>query len=399
MKILIFIFIISSCARIKLPPKYESMRLVSKKVLLTDDMPLEDFKSGLAINVKLLMRKPNKILQFGKRNISSRDYALALNILTKFKDKKKLLAYIQKNFITLEVYGKNKWGEILLTSYYEPLYSARLKPTDKYYQAIYKLPSDLVELDLQKLANKELRAIETSRSIMGGRVKAGPGVVPRIVPYFNREEIDNHNSLKGQKLELYYLDPIHAFFLQIQGSGILELKDGTTVRVGYVAQNGWKYESIGKHLFDVIPKEEMSLQRIEQHLRTLNKRELYEFLKINPSYVFFRILKGRGLTTFGNEVISGRTLAVDNSYVPLGALGFLNFKKPYYKNMHDSTATSFNKTSRLILAQDTGGAIKSPGRADLYWGEGDKALKYAGMMKHDAKLWFLFPKKHNKQKN
>lgn len=392
-KFILVLVLLFSCARQKFTTVDKSMRTIKDFSIILDDLPLNILKDGIEKNIQLLMKKPDRILRFGPFKIKARDYAWSLNIISQFDNKKDLLNYINKNFRAMEVYGKKRWGEILLTSYYEPLYEARIKPTKTYSQPIYRLPLDLVELDLIKLSNEKLGALNSTRKVMGGRVIPGPGHVPRIVPFYSREEIDIKNKLKGQNLELYYLDPIHAFFLQIQGSGILRLKDGTKVRVGYAAQNGWKYESLGKHLFDIIPKEEMSLQRIEAYLRTLDKDKLYEFLRVNPSYVFFRMLDGRGLTTFGNEVVAGRTLAVDNSFIPLGSLGYLVFKKPFYPTSTASVPTSFNETARLIIAQDTGGAIKSTGRADLYWGEGDEALKYAGTMRHEARLWFFLPKK------
>lgn len=382
-----------SCARQQVKSPSLAMRVYPKELFLTDDLPIKDLQDGLKLHIKILLKKPKRVLTFGSIKINAKAYALSLEKLLSFKEKSKLLSYIKNNFNVAEVYGKKKWGEILLTSYYEPAYPARLRPTKKYSQPLYRLPKDLVEIDLRSFSIRDIGNFKTSRKKVSGRVVDAGLPFPKIVPHYSREEIDNKKKLKGKGLELYYLDPIHSFFLQIQGSGLLELPNKKIVRVGYAGQNGWKYESIGKHLFHVIPREEMSLQRIEKYLRSLSKKNLYEFLKINPSYVFFRILKGRGLTTFGNEVVSGRTLAIDRSLFPLGAMGFLTFKRPYYADPKDEAPTSFKETSRLILAQDTGGAIKSTGRADLFWGQGDEALRYAGPMRHSAKLWFLYPKK------
>lgn len=390
--LIIILLLISSCARkeVKLPE--ESMRSIPTEFLLSDDLPLGEFKIGLKKHIHILMKKPERVLKFGEKKVFAKDYAFSLRELLKFEEKDKLLSYVNKNFILMEVYGKKNWGEILLTSYYEPLYPARKKSTQKYFQPIYALPKDLVEIDMKSFSTEGIGNFETSRTKVSGRIVDKGLPFPKVVPHFSREEIDIQNKLKGKKLELYYLDPIHSFFLQIQGSGVLELPGGKRVRVGYAGQNGWKYESIGKHLFHVIPREEMSLQRIEAHLRTLSKKDLLEFLKINPSYVFFKVIKSRGLTTFGNEVVSGRTLAVDSSLFPLGALGYLSFQKPFFADKSVQVPTSYEETSRLVMAQDTGGAIKSPGRADLFWGEGDEALRYAGTMRHSAKLWFLYPK-------
>ncbi|MBK24255.1 MAG: hypothetical protein CME70_09675 [Halobacteriovorax sp.] len=390
--LIIILLLLGSCARKEISTPEEAMRSLPSEMLLKDDLPIDVFQAGLKKHIKILMKTPSRVLKFGSKNVFAKDYGFALMELLKFKDKDKLLKYVEENFILMEVYGKKDWGEILLTSYYEPLYPARKKPTEKYYMPIYKLPKDLVEIDMQSFADEGIGNFETSRTKVSGRIVNAGLPFPKILPHFSREEITIEKKLKGRNLELYYLDPIHSFFLQIQGSGVLELPSGKRVRVGYAGQNGWKYESIGKHLFHVIPREEMSLQRIEAHLRTLSKDELLDFLKINPSYVYFKVIESRGLTTFGNEVVSGRTLAVDSSLFPLGALGYLSFQKPYFADKSVEVPTSYEETSRLVLAQDTGGAIKSPGRADLFWGEGDEALRYAGTMRHSAKLWFLYPK-------
>lgn len=394
MKTLILLLLITliSCARKDIKLASEAMRSFPNKISLSDDLPIKDFKVGLQKHIKILMKKPERVLTFGDRKIFAKDYAFALKDILKISNKKDLIEHVEKNFDLMQVYGKKKWGEILLTSYYEPVYPARKKPSAKYYQPLYQLPPDLVEVDMRRFAVEGVGNFETSRKKVSGRIVRTGLPFPKIIPHFSREEIDNKKKLKGKNLELYYLDPIHSFFLQIQGSGVLELANGKRVRVGYAGQNGWKYESIGKHLFHVIPREEMSLQRIEKHLRTLNKEELYDFLKINPSYVFFKILKTRGVTTFGNEVVSGRTLAVDRSVFPLGAMGYLSFQKPFFADKTVEVPTSYENKSRLVLAQDTGGAIKSAGRADLFWGEGDEALRYAGTMRHEAMLWFLYPK-------
>jgi membrane-bound lytic murein transglycosylase A len=393
MKTLILLLLIfTSCARIPVETPDLAMRPIQTELELKDDLNLRDFKKGLEIHINILLKKPARVLNFGGSKVFAKDYAFALKKLLGIKEKEFLLQYIKENFIIHEVYGKKSWGEILLTSYYEPIYPARLKPTEKYSQPLYKLPLDLVEIDMPGFSVPGIADFETKRTKVSGRMIKTGRPFPKIVPHYSRGEIDIEKKLKDRGLELYYLDPIHSFFLQIQGSGVLELPNKKRVRVGYAGQNGWKYESIGKHLFHVIPKEEMSLQRIEKHLRTLTKEDLHNFLRINPSYVFFKRLKGRGLTTFGNEVVPGRTLAIDSSLFPLGALGYLSFQKPFYADESVQVPTSYEETSRLILAQDTGGAIKSTGRADLFWGEGDEALRYAGTMRHSAKLWFLIPK-------
>ncbi len=394
--------LIIGCTRTSINEPQKAMRPSSNTPEVTDDLEFKEFINALTINITFLKKQKKKTLIFGKKSIQATQYAEYLqHIIDHYKkvnSKSKIINFIKENFEWHEVYGKDQWSHILLTAYYEPLYQGRLKPKPPYTQPIYTLPQDLVEVDLQAFGDRKIGEFQTIRKKVGARIiQRRP--YPKIVPYYSREEIDIDKKLKGKNLELYYLDPIHAFFLQIQGSGVIQLKNGTPKRVSYAGQNGYRYESIGRHLYHIIPKEEMSLQKIEAHLRTLEKEELYQFLNLNPSYVFFKKLKeGRGRTTMGTQVVNGRTLAIDSSLLPLGALAFLSFQKPEFKTKEDTIPYNFKEIKRFVLTQDTGGAIKSAGRADLFWGEGSGALQYAGVMRHSAKLWFLFPKSAIQQK-
>ncbi|MBT5093977.1 MAG: hypothetical protein HOM21_07035 [Halobacteriovoraceae bacterium] len=382
-----------SCARQEVTETAKAMRPAQTPPNLGDDLKLKSLIVGLKKSITRL-KKSQKVLHFGEKEISSQAYAKELSkILNVFKkDPSQVLSYIKNTFEWQEVYGREEWGEILMTSYYEPIYEGRRSKTARFSQAIYQLPKDFVEVELDAFSREDLGNFDTDRKKVGGRVTSGP-IGDKIIPYYNREEIDIAGKLNGKGLELYYLDPIQAFFLQIQGSGAVRLKNGSIHRVGYAGQNGFRYQSIGKKLFDIIPKSEMSLQRIEAHLRTLSKEDLYQFLKCNPSYVFFKKLKsGRGRTTFGPQVIPGRTIAVDPRFFALGSLAYLSFQKPVFENKYSTVPLKFETRDRFVVAHDTGGAIKGPGRADLFWGEGASALQYAGVLRHPAKLWFLFPK-------
>lgn len=391
--ILIFLCSISlfNCARNPIKHTHQSLRSIDAPAFI-DKLEYSSFVESLKNTIASLEKRPEKILNFGERKISAARYIGSLrSILLKTKDAETLRTFIQQNFDCFEVYGRDEYGEILLTSYYEPLFKGSSKPTKKYSQALYALPKDFIEVDIRSFARDGLGNFDTNRRRIGARVIERAGAPNKIVPFYSREEIDIKNKLKGKNLELVYVDPIEAFFLQVQGSGTVVV-NGKKLRLGYAGQNGWKYESIGKNLLHIIPREEMSLQKIEEHLRTLNKKELYSFLKINPSYVFFKELEGKAITTSGAEVTAGRTLAIDPSMFPLGALGYLEFPKPIFEHSTSTGPHSFDETSRFVFAQDTGGAIKGPGRADLFWGSGKQAKQSAGVMKHPARLYFLAPK-------
>ena len=263
----------------------------------------------------------------------------------------------------------------LITGYYGPeLEGSRIK-TEKYKYPLYRQPDDLLIIDLRKLYP------ELGKYRLRGRI-----VGNRVVPYFERGEIDTEeNPLVGN--ELFWLaDPVDAFFLHIQGSGRIALPDGDRVMVGYANQNGHPYRSIGKLLLDrkVMTRDQMSMQNIRKWVEE-NPEAGQLLLDENPSYVFFRSLPPDMLFppgALGIQLTPLRSLAVDPRTIPLGAPVFLS--------------TTFPGTDlplqQLMVAQDTGGAIKGRVRADFFWGMGIDAGKVAGMMKQDGHLWILLPK-------
>lgn len=263
----------------------------------------------------------------------------------------------------------------MVTGYYVPdLHGSRVK-TAKYAYPLYQRPGDLLTIDLShlypSLANYRLR----------GRVEG-----TRVIPYWDRADIDGPDQpLAGQEL-FWVADPVELFFLHIQGSGRILLEDGRAVMVNYADQNGHPYRSIGKWMIDrgIMSRDQMSMQNIRSWAQN-NPEQTAELLAQNPSYVFFREL-GEGVNTppgaLGVPLTPGRSLAVDPRYIPLGVPVFLATTWP----------GSERPLRRLMLAQDTGGAIKGRVRADFFWGMGEQAGAQAGRMKQDVRLWVLLPK-------
>ena len=215
----------------------------------------------------------------------------------------------------------------------------------------------------------------------------------QVVSYYERREIDAYPSpLKNRHLEIAYVNPIDAFFLQVEGSGTLEFENGKRINVGYASQNGFPYFSIGKALVGLIPVEQISMQRIRQHLQSLPADQRQELLNKNPSYVFFQELKGPPLTYSGAEVTSGRTIATDSGFFPKGTLAFLEIETPEFQDPTAIDPSHWAKRSRWVVDQDTGGAIRGGGRVDLYFGEGNEPERLAGVMKRDGRLWYAVPK-------
>ena len=290
-------------------------------------------------------------------------------------DNSTLRAFFEEGFTPYQVYNPDGSSQGLITGYYEPkLYGSRVK-TDRFRYPLYAPPEDLLVVDLGEVYPqlKDLR--------LRGRLQGN-----RIVPYYNRGEIDNGKALL-QGRELFWVDnAVDLFFLQIQGSGRIELPDGSMVKVGYAEQNGHPYSSIGKKLVDMgaFKLEESSMQNIKLWAQK-NPNKLAGLLEQNPSYVFFRELPNdlpAPLGALGVPLTNEYSLAVDTRTIPLGAPVFLSTTYP-------NTTEPLN---RLMLAQDTGGAIRGAVRGDFFWGFGEQAGNQAGRMKQIGQMWVLFPK-------
>lgn len=263
----------------------------------------------------------------------------------------------------------------LMTGYYEPLLHGSRTPSAAYPIPLYKAPPDLLTIDLSgvypELKNLRLR----------GRLEGN-----KVVPYLSRADIDGAKTpLAGD--ELVWVDnAVEAFFLQVQGSGRVQLPDGSMMRVGYADQNGYPYRSIGRVLADrgELRLEQTSMQSIKAW-GSKHPDKLPELLEQNPSFVFFKELpnsNGGPLGALGVPITAGRSIAVDTRAIPLGAPVWLATTEP----------SSNVPMNRLVLAQDTGGAIRGNVRADFFWGFGDAAGKQAGMMKQSGQMWVLLPK-------
>ncbi|MCK9473004.1 murein transglycosylase A [Sulfurimonas sp.] len=256
----------------------------------------------------------------------------------------------------------------LLTGYYEPEIKGSLTKKEPYVYPVYTTPKDLVVIDLSQqypeLKNYRLR----------GRV-----VGNRVVPYYDRKNV-NITPIDSEVL-CYTDSKIDLFFLEVQGSGRVTLDDGSTIFVGYDNQNGYQYSSIGKYLVSIseIPLEKISLQSIKAWLEQ-NPSRIDEVLNYNKSMVFFRQKDKPASGSLGVVLTPKRSIAVDRRYIPLGSMLYLSAK---------TEAVDFN---HVVMAQDTGGAIKGTLRADIFMGYGEEAKEIAGELKAPLKLWILLPK-------
>ncbi len=284
--------------------------------------------------------------------------------------------YFEANFVPNLVRAADGADTGLITGYYEPLLRGSRARGGAYQTPLHRVPDDLITVDLASLY-PELKGMRLRGKLVGRK----------LVPYSSRAEIDSANG--GANQMLWVDDAVEAFFLQVQGSGRVQLDDGReTVRVAYADQNGYPYKSIGRWLVEKgeLTLEQASAQGIKAWIAA-NPTRQQELFNANPSYVFFReerlpdpSIGPKGAQ--GVPLTPGRSVAIDASFLPLGA--------PIY--LSTTEANSEVPLQRLVLGQDTGGAIRGAIRADYFYGFGSQAAESAGRMKQRGMVWLLLPK-------
>jgi membrane-bound lytic murein transglycosylase A len=284
-------------------------------------------------------------------------------------------SFYEDKLIPFQVFNPDGSDQGVITGYYEPLLKGSRFKGERFRYPLYAAPDDMLEIDLGD-AYPQLKG-QRLRGRLSGK---------KVVPYYKRAEIDaGTDGLRGR--ELFWVEnAVELFFLQIQGSGRIELVDGRQIKVGYADQNGHPYVSIGKKLIEMgeMKLEDASMQGIKAWGEK-NPAKLMALLEMNPSYVFFRELPenlSAPLGALGVPLTNEYSIAIDPRSIPLGSPVFLSTTQP-------NSAIPLN---RLMLAQDTGGAIRGPVRADFFWGFGEKAGAQAGRMKQQGRMWVLFPK-------
>ena len=262
-----------------------------------------------------------------------------------------------------------------ITGYYQPILKGSKVKTSHYKVPLYTTPKDLITVDLSEVY-PELKSKRLRGKLAGNK----------LIPYLSRAEIDGQGSpLAGNEI-VWVEDPVEAFFLEIQGSGIIQFDNGEAMQIGYADQNGYPFKAIGSTLVQKkeITMAEASMEGIKNWARK-NITKLRDFLNMNASYVFFRKLPNDlpgPIGALGVSIEAERSVAIDPKFIPLGAPIFLSTTQP----------NASEPLERLMVAQDTGGAIRGGVRADFYWGSGDEAGRKAGSMKQQGKIWTLLPR-------
>jgi membrane-bound lytic murein transglycosylase A len=302
-----------------------------------------------------------------------------LGAIERFDEPEKLQQFLVANFEICKAAGRKGDGNMLVTAYYEPSFAGSLAYEPPFIYPLYGVPADFVSKK------------DSTGSRQAGRMKDG-----ELVPYWTRAEIEKKKLLAGNEI-MYLADPIEAFILHVQGSGQVKLPDGNVRKVQFAGTNNRKYTSIGKVLVEegVMPLEEVTLPRIVKYLHDHPEEQERIFHK-NARYVFFRVgeKQDHGPTgSMGQPLTAGRSIAIDRNCFPHGILSFLHTEKPLFDAA--GNVSGWEDVLRFVASQDSGAAIKGPGRIDLFLGNSSYADKAAGVMKQQGNLYFLILKSDN----
>jgi len=289
-------------------------------------------------------------------------------------DERAAREFFEANFSPYALASSETGDRGLITGYYEPVIEGGRTRSDVNRYPILGVPDDLIVVDLAAI-NPELRNLR-----LRGRVEGR-----RLVPYYSRGEIDGRNGALPAPVIAWTADPVELFFLQVQGSGQIQLDGGERIRAGFADQNGHPYRSLGRYLVDrgEMPLEQASMQGIKAWAAA-NPGKLQDALNYNASYVFFRELPAADgpIGALNIALTAEYSLAVDRRFVPLGSPVYLASTYPL----------SEERLERLMAAHDTGGAIRGVVRADFFWGGGKDAGALAGRMRQQGKMWLLWPR-------
>ena len=349
-----------------------------------DDLSAESFAAAVDESLKALARKKQDTeFSFGERMVSTALIAESLSRLREIfagePDPVKRRRMIIEEF---DAYARSETGgSTAITGYYQPVLKASGAKSETFKWPIYRVPDDLVTADLG-LFHTDLKGRKVT-----GRVES-----KKLVPYHDRAAIDGAGVLAGKGLEIAWVgDPFDLFILHVQGSGVVEFEDGARTYVNYSAVNGHAYRSVGRILVETgeITQEAQSMNAIKKWLDA-HPGKVAWLLNQNKSYVFFRDMNDGPFGSTGAKLVPGRSAAFDPAYFPEGGAAWMTVNLP---EIVDGQVTGYKKTARFVFSHDRGGAIKGPGRADLFIGQGRGAAEIAGYMKQEGTVVFLVKKK------
>ena len=366
----------------QLAPGELALREVDIKEVPDLELSAEDrtaVRNGIKNSLEFL-KKPSSNATFPVATIGHDQVQKSLEDLDKLlattTDNAALNTAIKSRYRAFMSVGCDDVGTVLFTGYYTPIFDGSKTPDETYKYPIYKRPADLVmttslEIAKQKMPDGSLR------------------------PYPDAATIESTNMLKGNEL-VYMKDPYEAYLVRVQGSAKLRLKDGGTMEIGYHGTNGYAYQGIGQEVVKdgKIPADKLSFFTMREYFRA-HPEDLKTYTGRNPRFIFFSEVSGGPFGSLGQKVTSDVTIATDKSLFPRAApvvvATHLSSGDAESAKLKDAAAKPINYVG-LRLDQDTGGAIRAPGRCDLYMGEGDANERRAGGQYAEGKMYYLILK-------
>jgi membrane-bound lytic murein transglycosylase A len=363
---------------------------------ISDSMEVESLVRAIDYSLKYFERieketgpqhLPSKMAAFGKEQVPAAQIKESLldfkARLMQYGLSREFFQYVSQHY---RFYQSAAQKEVLFTGYFEADLRGSLAPSPVYRFPLYRKPGDLYRVDLSSFSF--FQKYKGLPRTLQGRLSADHAN-PTIVPYYTREEIDYRQKLAGMGLEIVWIDdPIDVFFLHIQGSGIVTLDNGETLRVNYDESNGHPYYAIGKWLVqqEILTLDDVSMQSIREYLEK-HPDKMEEIFITNPSYVFFRVTDEGPMGAIGVPVTAFRSIATDGYLFPQGALCYVETQLPVFDDR--GNLEGIKAYTGFVLNQDTGGVIRGPGRVDFFTGYGKESRLIAGHLKQKGTFYFL----------
>lgn len=338
---------------------------------------------GIDSSLSYLRRLPaDRIIPFGADAYTAADLIRSLEVFAGLMAANppadRLNEIIRERFHVYQSVGRDDEGDVLFTGYYEPILSAGRTSTTEFTTPVHPKPLDMVVIDLSRFA-----------ADLKGRTIVGKYTGNTVIPYPTRKQIRETDDFNSTAPPIVWLrDEVDLLILQIQGSGRVELEDGTQLHILYDGSNGRPYRSIGKLLIDEgrISRRKMSMQAIRSYLKRHPKSK-NRIMDHNPRYIFFKMADDGPVGALGEPLTPMRSIAVDRTLMPSAALAFITVDLASVSP--GGKIEQWRPYAGFALSHDTGSAITGPGRVDLFMGHGLQAEVGAGHLKHPGALYFL----------
>ena len=352
--------------------------------IFTDDLDQTSLRKVILNQLQTMaFTDPSKIERLGELMVTHGWLKKTLMSFLKLTDEnlpsKEFSQRLREEFVIYRV-GKGKYKRVLFTGYYAPVMEASRIRTEKYRYPIYKLPESSSQLNLVG-HNTNYQIHESS--------------TPNVQAWrdYTRRQIDGEGIFSGRKLEIAWLkNDVERFFLHIQGSGQLIFQDGTSMGAHFAGANNYKFGGLGKRMVEdgVIEPAQGSMQGIKKYFKE-HPEDIQKYFFQNKRYIFFKLSnEGNPRGSGGGELIGGRSIATDKKIYPAGGLAFVQLRKPILNNKNE--IVRWEKFSRFVVDQDTGNAIRGAGRADFYFGMGDRAGAKAGHFHEWGDVFYIVKK-------